>query len=57
MRRVPVQTGVTMFSCHSSGNGDDQSVAPVRASRPTTDELVIVTICGVPAMSITIGDA
>ena len=36
--------GVTMFSCHSSGNGIDQSGAPVAASRPMTDPFVIVMI-------------
>jgi hypothetical protein len=46
-----------MFSCHSSGNGTDQSDAPRAASTPTIDALVIVTIWRVPPAVIAIGEA
>src|SRR5260221_1655573 len=54
---VPVQTGVTMFSCHSSGNGTDQSELPVFASLPSIDLLVSVRICLEPPMVTTTGEA
>ena len=57
MSAEPVQTGVTMFSCHSSGNGDVHSSRPVAASSPTIDPFVIATTCRTPLISITIGDA
>jgi hypothetical protein len=56
-RCVPVQTGVVMFSCQSSGNGTDHSSPPVFASRPTTEPFVIVTICSLPATLNVTGDA
>src|SRR5688572_15303150 len=44
INELPVQIGVTMFSCHSSGNGIDQSAVPVPASRPMIEPFVIVMI-------------
>src|SRR5918993_1360428 len=53
----PVQSGVTMFSCQSSGNGIDQSDVPVAALMPTTDPLVIVMIWRTPSTVAATGDA
>src|SRR6478672_9115389 len=48
---------VEMFSCHSSGNGTDQSSFPFFASRPTIEPSVRPTICDCPFISTTTGEA
>src|SRR6476659_53567 len=53
----PVQIGVIMFSCHSSGKGTDQSSFPPFGSIPTIDSCVTAMICLLPAISMTEGDA
>src|SRR5215203_6237506 len=53
----PVQIGVTMFSCQSSGKGIDQSDVPVAALMPTTEPLVMVMIWRTPSIVATTGDA
>jgi hypothetical protein len=54
---VPVQIGVTMFSCHSSVKGIDQSGAPVFASIPSIEPSVMVAICRTPPIVNAAGEA
>ena len=57
IRCVPVQIGVTMFSCQSSGKGTDQSDSPLFASIPSIDPSVIVTIWRLLPTETATGDA
>ena len=53
----PVQIGVTMFSCHSSGNGIDHSGEPPEASMPMIEPLVMVMIWRTLSMVTASGEA